>query len=310
MARIVYFGMSGQFSRLPLEALLAAGHDVRLLVLPALALADSTRPAYTRLAPRASTVGRRALPLAGAHAPAATTLAVAAEHGIPAIEAARLRAPETLAAVAACEPDAICVACFPRRLPPELLRLPRLGCLNVHPSLLPTNRGPDPLFWTFRQGDDETGVTVHLMDEGLDSGPILLRRRIAVAEGTTEAELEFACAVSGGELLVRALAALTEGSLTPTPQDAQLATWHGVPQPEDYTITPDMAARQAYRFACGVLRRAQPLVIAVAGTSFRLLAPLGYDAAATLAEPYRLAGDELWLRCTPGVLHARVEADS
>ena len=310
MARIVYFGMSGQFSRLPLEALLAAGHDVRLLVLPALAPADSTRSAYTRLAPRASTVGRRALPLAGAHAPAATTLAVAAEHGIPAIEAARLRAPETLAAVAAGEPDAICVACFPRRLPPELLRLPRLGCLNVHPSLLPANRGPDPLFWTFRQGDDEAGVTVHLMDEGLDSGPILLRRRIAVAEGTTEAELEFACAVSGGELLVRALAALAEGSLAPTPQDARQATWHGVPQPEDYTITPDMAARQAYRFACGVLRRAQPLVIAVAGTSFRLLAPLGYDAAATLAEPYRLAGDEFWLRCTPGVLHARVEADS
>src|SRR5258708_25084451 len=73
MARIVYFGMSGQFSRLPLEALLAAGHDVRLLVLPALAPADSTRPAYTRLAPRASVVGRRVLPLAGAHAPPAAT---------------------------------------------------------------------------------------------------------------------------------------------------------------------------------------------------------------------------------------------
>src|SRR5260370_21193246 len=206
------FGMSGHFARVRLEALLAAGHNMALWVLPALSPADGTRPAYTRLAPRAAAVGRRTLPLAGAQAPAATTLAVAAEHGIPVIEAARLRAPETLAAVAASEPDAICVACFPRRLPAELLRLTRLGCLNVHPSLLPANRGPDPLFWTFRQGDDATGVTVHLMDAGLDSGPILLRRRIAVAEGTSEAELEFARAVVGGELLVRALAALTEGS--------------------------------------------------------------------------------------------------
>src|SRR5260370_3694146 len=105
------------------------------------------------------------------------------------------------------------------------------------------------------------------------------------------------------------MTSLTWRGTVPRPQDARLAPGHGVPQPEDYPITPDMAASQAYRFACGVLRRAQPLVIAVASTSFRLLAPLGYDAAATLAEPYQLAGDEFWLCCTPGVLHARVEAD-
>src|SRR5260221_8556801 len=73
MVPIVYFGMSGQFSRLPLEALLAAGHNMRLLVLPALSPADGTRPAYTRLAPRAAAVGRRTLPLAGAAGPPATT---------------------------------------------------------------------------------------------------------------------------------------------------------------------------------------------------------------------------------------------
>src|SRR5258706_15406822 len=87
--------MAGHFSRLPLEALLAAGHDVRLLVLPALSPADGTRPAYTRLAPRAAAVGRRTLPLAGAHPPAATTLAGAAQHRIPPVEAARPRAPPT-----------------------------------------------------------------------------------------------------------------------------------------------------------------------------------------------------------------------
>ena len=74
--------------------------------------------------------------------------------------------------------DAITVACFSRKLPASVLRLPRLGCLNVHPSLLPAHRGPDPLFWIYHDGDETGGVTIHLMDEGFDTGPIVLRETV------------------------------------------------------------------------------------------------------------------------------------
>lgn len=306
MLRLLFFGMTGQFSRVPLEALLAAGYDVRALVLPALSTPAGVPP-YTRLtppSPRAES-GRRALPVLGSAG--RTTLQIAAEREIPILEVARLAHAETITALEAFAPDAICVACFTRRLPPAVLRLPRFGCLNVHPSLLPDNRGPDPLFWTFRRGDAETGATIHLMDAGLDTGPILLQGRVPVPEGVAEAELERQVATLGGELLVRALASLSAGTLTPSPQDERLATAYPVPSPADFTISPDRPARWAFTFARGVIGREQPLTIEVENITFRVLAPLGYDADATLTAPYRLLGDILTLRCAPGVFTARVQ---
>src|SRR6185312_10369836 len=104
------------------------------------------------------------------------------------------------------------VACFSRRLPGTLLRLPRLGCLNVHPSLLPAHRGPDPLFWIFHDGDETGGVTIHLMDEGFDTGPIVLQENVALSDDTTEAVLDLVCARRGGELLAEALFELAAGT--------------------------------------------------------------------------------------------------
>ena len=94
-------------------------------------------------------------------------VALATERNIPVWEVGDLRASATRETLAGYAPDALCVACFARKLPASLLALPRLGALNVHPSLLPDNRGPDPLFWTFWRGDEATGVTIHLMDERL-----------------------------------------------------------------------------------------------------------------------------------------------
>src|SRR5204862_1767507 len=97
----------------------------------------------------------------------------------------------------------ICVACFSQRIPRIILDLPRLGCLNVHPSLLPANRGPVPLFWTFREGHQQTGVTIHLMNEGMDTGDILAQEPIEVPSGISYAQLELQCATLGGKLLAR-----------------------------------------------------------------------------------------------------------
>ncbi len=311
--RVVFFGMGGVFSRLPLEALLRAGVDLRAVVTPAqpgLALVDGDAP-FTRLEPPARHPARRALPLAGATPPARSLLDLAAERGAPLLSVARLADPATLDALAACAPDAICVACFTRRLPPALLRLPRLGCLNAHPSLLPDNRGPDPLFWTFHAGATVAGVTIHLMDDDLDTGPILVRSRVTLAEGETEEALELRLATLAGKLMTQALAGLRGAALVPMPQNLAQPTTHPWPSAEDYTIpAAQWSAQRAYTFACGIIGRGQPItLVASDGQRFHLAAPLGYDAHATLAAPWNMDGDRLTLACAPGALTCRVESE-
>jgi methionyl-tRNA formyltransferase len=138
---------------------------------------------------------------------------IAKRAGIPLLFVASIRSPAVVAELARLRPDAIAVACFPGRLPPSLLDLPPLGALNVHPSLLPRDRGPSPLFWAFHRGDDATGVTVHLMEETLDTGPIVRQWAVAIAEGRRLSDLEFELATLGGQLLVDALLARASGDL-------------------------------------------------------------------------------------------------
>jgi methionyl-tRNA formyltransferase len=296
---VVYLGMSGALSSLPLSALLEAGFPVRAVVTPT--FAGVSPPAPTAPSPA---VPRREVPLLAPVAP--TIRRLAADHAIPLVEVADLHASATYDALASYAPDAICVSCFPWRLPPAILRLPRLGCLNVHPSLLPDNRGPDPLFWTFRRGDATTDVTIHLMDEGFDTGPVLEQGSISVPDGISEALLERTCAEIGARLLVEALAALATGAAQPQSQDESRATRYPPPTPDDYHITPDRPARWAYNFACGLIGRGQPILIMAPSAAFRLRAPVGYAEDEALDRPWRLDGEILALRCAPGVFRARV----
>ncbi|HEX8733158.1 MAG TPA: formyltransferase family protein, partial [Ktedonobacterales bacterium] len=176
------------------------------------------------------------------------------------------------------------------------------------PSLLPDNRGPDPLFWTFHAGARETGVTIHLMDAGLDSGPILAQERAALADGETEEAMEARLATLAADLMTRALAGLASGALRPTPQDAAHATRHGWPSADDYAIdAANWSARRAWVFARGMSGRGQPLILTTRdGARFHLLAALGYDErGADDAAPWTLADETLTVACAPGVLQCR-----
>ncbi len=312
--RVVFFGMSGQFSRLPLEALIEAGFDVRALVVAAAgasaANAQSDAEPFTmlRLPPPARQQYRRGLPMLQ-QAPEPGMLSIARARDIPVLEVSRLGDERMLRALAAFEPDAICVACFPLRLPETVLRLPRLGCLNLHPSLLPRNRGPDPLFWTFRQGDETTGVTVHIMTAAMDTGPIVTQQAIPVPDGITEHELERRAALVGGRLLVRAVRGLMMGEIHPLPQDQTVATVFGFPEGDDFLVSPDRSARWAFNFIQGVIGRGEPMWIPTPDAVFRVVAALDYDVRAQQMSLWHTSGDELWLRCTPGVLHVRIERD-
>lgn len=122
-------------------------------------------------------------------------------------------------------PDLIVVIAFGQILKPEILSLPRDGCLNLHASLLPKFRGAAPIAWAILQGESETGVTAMQMDEGLDTGPILMQKRLPIAPEDTAGSLHDKLAGLSAELLAETLVGLKAGTLSATPQDHGRASY-------------------------------------------------------------------------------------
>ena len=149
----------------------------------------------------------------------------ALERGLDVFQPASLRkSREARQGLASLAPDAIIVAAYGLFLPSDFLELPRLGCLNVHPSLLPRYRGPSPVASAILNGDEVTGVTIMRLDEGMDTGPILLQEETPVgAEETAEALTERLFRRGAG-LIVDVLQKLERGDVGPTPQDGSDAT--------------------------------------------------------------------------------------
>ncbi|MDX2043076.1 MAG: methionyl-tRNA formyltransferase [Acidobacteriota bacterium] len=159
----------------------------------------------------------------------------AAERGIAVFQPTKIKTAEARAEI---EPlfqqaDAGIVAAYGRILPDWMLAAPRLGCINVHSSLLPKYRGAAPINWAIVHGETETGVTIMQMDAGLDTGAMLLQGRLPIGQQETAAELTPRLAELGAELLVETLAKLERGELTPTPQNNAEATLAPILNRED-----------------------------------------------------------------------------
>ncbi|MGQ4879174.1 methionyl-tRNA formyltransferase [Billgrantia sp. LNSP4103-1] len=150
---------------------------------------------------------------------------LALDHGLPVRQPASLKTSDVQAEIAAFDADAMVVAAYGLILPQAVLDIPRLGCLNVHASLLPRWRGAAPIQRAIEAGDNESGITIMQMDAGLDTGPMLLVRRTPITSTTTGGELHDTLASLGGEAIVTALDALSDEGLTATPQPEEGVTY-------------------------------------------------------------------------------------
>ena len=151
---------------------------------------------------------------------AAPAVKLAAQRlGLPVLQPTKIRTPEFEAELRALDPDVGVVIAYGRILPANILAVPRHGCLNVHASLLPRYRGAAPIQWSIIRGERETGVTLMRMDVGLDTGPMLLERSVAITDDDTTATLTAKLAPLGAEVTLDGLARLAAGTLTETPQD-------------------------------------------------------------------------------------------
>ncbi len=133
-------------------------------------------------------------------------------------------------------PDLIVVAAYGRILPEAVLAIAPLGCLNIHASLLPHYRGAAPINWCIVRGEVETGITIMQMEAGLDTGPMLLKRAVAIAPDETAQTLHDKLAPLGGPLLLQAIDSLLDGSISPQAQDHELATWAPMIKREDAAL--------------------------------------------------------------------------
>lgn len=149
---------------------------------------------------------------------------VAQELGIPVEQPRKVRTPEFAERLHAIGADVAVVVAYGRILPKAVLEAPRLGCVNVHASLLPKYRGAAPIVWAIVRGETESGVSLMHMDEGMDTGPELARLTVPIGERETAGELSARLSALGGELIKQALPAYLRGELPDQPQDHARAT--------------------------------------------------------------------------------------
>ena len=234
--RLVFAG-TPEFARVALAQLLQAGHEVPLV------LTQPDRPAGRGMKLQASPVKQCAL-----------------QHGIAVAQPLSLRldgkhpadAAAARTALEAARPDAMVVAAYGLILPQWVLDLPRLGCLNIHASLLPRWRGAAPIHRAIEAGDAETGVTIMQMDAGLDTGAMLLAESTPIAAADTTATLHDRLATMGGRLIVQALDLAAGTGLTATPQPAKGVTYaHKIDKHEaliDWALPAEAIARRIRAF--------------------------------------------------------------
>jgi len=207
--RLVFAG-TPEFARASLEALLEAGFP------PVAVLTQPDRPA-----------GR------GRRLTASPVKSAAGTAGIPVLQPVTLRDPGAVRDIAACRADLMIVVAYGLMLPQAVLELPRLGCLNVHASLLPRWRGAAPIQQAILAGDRETGVCLMQMDAGLDTGPVYASAALTIGADETAGELHDRLAVLGARLLVESLPSILCGEIAAVPQDEGGASYAAKLRKED-----------------------------------------------------------------------------
>ncbi|NHZ69756.1 MAG: hypothetical protein GWP20_00790 [Thermotogales bacterium] len=282
---ILFTGSAGALSVLPFRALCEAGHR------PCAVAVDAGDSRYSR---------HSILPVITENQDLLESLALLDD--IPVIKLSR-DAVEAADQVKVYSPDIIFVSCFARKIPGEVLSVPAIGCFNLHPSALPAYRGPSPVFWQFRNGVSEMGVTLHRMSAQLDAGDIIEQLAVPVPNGVTMQQASVLLAEAGGRLMVQALSRYGQADWSGRAQQEEDASYQGFPSGSDYAISTGWPAKRLFNFICATRGKGIVYPCTVDKRDFNLVDALGFQE--TGEARLVVQGDELTLPCRPGFVRAR-----
>ncbi len=221
--KIVFMG-TPDYAAGSLDGLVKAGHEITLVI---------TQPDRPK--------GRSGEPVPS------PVKVYALEHGLPVWQPEKIKRPEAVEHLRGVEADLFVVAAFGQILSSEILSMPRYGCINVHASLLPKYRGASPIQRCILDGEEETGVTIMQMDEGIDTGDILYVRKTPIEKTDTFETLHDKLMVLGGEAIAEAVSLLERGELKPVKQDDALSCYAPLIRKEDGKLDLSKSAAEADR---------------------------------------------------------------
>lgn len=198
--------------------------------------------------------------------------------------------------------DVILMSCYSKRLPGEIAKLGAKGCFNMHPSLLPNFRGPEPIFWQMKEASD-IGVSWHKVVAEFDAGDIVAQQKLALDDGAEYSEISLQLAETGAELLLVLLSELSENKLSATVQKSERASYFPYPDKDDFVIDASCTAQHAYNFMRATDAFAQAYYYSFADFRYSLDKALGYDNNVYLEMP-EVKANRLFIPCNEGVLIA------
>ena len=274
---IFFIGSSGALSLVPFKSLLSSSHSIS-----AVGVRDPIQ------------VDDKIIALEN------ESLALAANHSsIPVVDMSQ-PVDEIVKRLSAHAIDVILVSCYGKRLPDSIIKLATGGCFNMHPSLLPGFRGPEPIFWQMKYAV-AVGVSWHMVTHDFDAGEIVAQQRIALDDGASYYGISSQLAENGALLMHQLLAGLDSGELAMFSQDDDSASYHPYPSADDFEIDVNYSARQLYNFMKGTQAFAQPYRYQSGKQRFSLGVALDFDANLEL-DTAETQGDRLYIPCNEGVL--------
>ena len=291
---IAFLGSGGDFSLQPLEYLLASEHNLCLVGVGGISKTVNSDPRLQVLQPT----------------PADSVESLARSHNIPLLDFQQ-KVSTICTQLNNYQLDLLIVGCYQHKLPEKILSIPKIATVNLHPSLLPTYRGPVPLFWQFRQGEKEFGITLHKMDANFDSGDIISQRSANFFDGISHQQANSILAAYGVQLLADYLLAIQNQSVREQKQAADLSTYMSYPQQADFKVSNNWSAQRTYNFICATRHWGRLYPCELNGNVFMIQDVIEYNQQSDteFVDSHlsnKIENDVMLISCQPGILKVKL----